>query len=88
MFYHEKGGSFGLKRQCFTAKKGIHFGLKSQCFIAKKGNFYLKSQYFAAKKGGHFQTGEQGWVSLFPVSEGAGSTTQHWCRLLSLHSET
>ncbi len=37
--YREKGGSFGLKSQRFTAKKGVHFGLKSQCFIMKKGLF-------------------------------------------------
>ncbi len=39
VFYREKGGSFGLKSQCFTVKRGVHFGLKSQCFIAKKGSF-------------------------------------------------
>ncbi len=37
------------------------------------GRFQLKSQCFATKKGGYFQTGEQGWVALFPVSEGAGT---------------
>ncbi len=25
---------------------------------------------FCSKEGGHFQTGEQGWVPHFPVSEG------------------
>ncbi len=46
MFYRAKGGSFGLKSQCFTAKKEVNFELKSQCFIAKKG--------CCSKIGGHF----------------------------------
>ncbi len=29
------------------------------------------------QKGGNFQTGEQGWVLIFPVSEGAGSWGLH-----------
>ncbi len=71
-FTVKKGCSFGLKSQCFTAKKGIHFELKSQCFIMKKGSFWAEKSVFCHKKGGHFQTGEQGWVPLFPLSEGAG----------------
>ncbi len=50
-------------------KKGVHFGLKSQCFIEKKGSFRAEKSVFLHEKGGHFQTGEQGWVPLFPVSE-------------------
>ncbi len=72
MFYCEKEDSFWLKSQCFTTKKGVHFGLKSLCFITKKGSFGVEKSMFCCKKGGHFQTGEQGWVPLFPVSEGAG----------------
>ncbi len=30
---------------------------------------------FCSKKGGNFQTGEEGWVPLFPVSKGAGVIT-------------
>ncbi len=44
-------------------KKGVHFGLKSQFFHEKEGNFKI---------------GEQGWVPLFPVSEGAGPLPL-WC---------
>ncbi len=51
----EKGGSFGLKNQCFTAKKGVHFGFKSQCFSEKRGSF------------SNWRTR----VPLFPVSDGA-----------------
>ncbi len=72
MFYSEKGGSFGLKSQCFTSKKGVHFGLKVSVLSRKRGRFELKSQVFCSQKGGHFQTREQGWVPLFPVSEGVG----------------
>ncbi len=61
-----------LKRRYFTAKKGIHFELKLQCFIAKRGSFLVEKSMFCSKKEGHFQTGEQGWAPLFPVSEGAG----------------
>ncbi len=51
-----KGGSFGLKSQCFTAKKVVHFGLKNQCFIAKKGSFWAEKSVFCRKKGGaHLQ---------------------------------
>ncbi len=77
MFYCENGSSFGLKSQCFTPKKGVHFGLKSQCFIAKKGLFSAEKSVFCCKKGGNFQTGEQGWVPFFPVSEGAGALLLH-----------
>ncbi len=80
-----KGVNFDV--QCFTVKMGVHLGCKvsvlpqKRGFILdwkvgvlsrKRGRFELKSQCFHAKKGGNFQTGEQGWVSLFPVSEGAG----------------
>ncbi len=83
--YCENGGSFGLKSQCFTAKKGVNFELKSQCFIAKKGSFWAEKSVFCCKKGGHFQTGEQGWVPVFPVSEGAGVPYFHnrsFCTLI------
>ncbi len=59
MFYREKGCSFGLKSQVFYHKKGV--------FI------WAKKSVFCHKKGDHFQTGEQGWVPLFPDSEGAGT---------------
>ncbi len=43
-FTLKNGGSFGMKRQCFTTKKksvfyhekGVVFELKSQCFVTKK----------------------------------------------------
>ncbi len=38
----------------------------------KKESFWAEKSVFCRKIGGHFQTGEQGWVPLFPVSEGAG----------------
>ncbi len=40
---------------------------------------------FCNKKGGHFQTGEQGWVPLFPVSEGAGKRAKHEKRPATFH---
>ncbi len=42
-------------------------------FYCEKGLFWAEKSVFYCKKGGHFQTGEQGWVPLFPVSEAAGS---------------
>ncbi len=60
------------EKSLFYCKKGIEFVLKSQCFIMKKGSFLAEKSVFCHKKGGHFQTGEQEWVPLFPVSEGAG----------------
>ncbi len=83
--FGEKGVNFDV--QCFTVKKRVYLGwkvsvllekregnfrLKSQCFIAKKRSFWAEKSVFCCKKEGHFQTGEQGWVPLFPVSEGAG----------------
>ncbi len=53
-------------------KRGFIFGLKSQCFITKRVSFWVKKLVFCRKKRRHFQTGEQGWVPLVPVSEGAG----------------
>ncbi len=39
---------------------------------------------FCHKKGGHFQTGEQEWVPLFPVSKGAMTMSgmPETCRML------
>ncbi len=65
--------------QCFMVKKGVHFGLKSQCFIMKIGSFEAEKSVFCHKIGGHFQTGEQGWVSFFPVSERAGIRDGAFC---------
>ncbi len=70
MFYREKGGSFGLTSPCFTTKKG---SILDPQFITKKGSFGAEKSVLS-QKGGHFQTGEQGWVPFFPVSEGARST--------------
>ncbi len=47
----------------FYLEKRFVLSLKSQCFATKRGNF---------------QTGEQGWVLLFPVSEGAGITESRY----------
>ncbi len=60
------------EKSVFYRKKGVHFELKSLCFIAKKGLFWAQKSVFYHKKGGHFQTGKQGWVPRFPLSEGAG----------------
>ncbi len=67
-----KRGFIWAEKSLFYCKKGIEFVLKSQCFIMKKGSFWAEKSVFCHKKGGHFQTGEQEWVPLFPVSEGAG----------------
>ncbi len=69
--FGEKGVNFDV--QCFTMKKGGSFGLKSQCFIAKKGLFWAEKSVFCCKKGGHFKTGEPWWVPLFALSKRAGS---------------
>ncbi len=66
----------------FIAKKWVHFGLKRQCFIVKNGLFWAEKPVFCRQKGGHFQTGEQGWVPFFPVSEGAGICGRYWCKHL------
>ncbi len=66
-------GEIWAEKSVFYHKKGVHFGLKIQCFIAKKGLFSAEKSVFCHKKGCNFQTGEQGWVPLFPVSEGAGT---------------
>ncbi len=63
MFYHRKGGSFWIEKSVFYHEKGVVLSSKVLVMIM---------QCFAAKKGGNFQTREQGWVPLFPVSEGAG----------------
>ncbi len=79
----EKGIIFYV--QCFTVKRGVHLGwqvsvlpqkggsfwTEKSAFYRKKGSFWAKKSMFCRKKGGNFQTGEQGWVPLFPVSEGA-----------------
>ncbi len=43
----------------------------------KGGSFWTEKSVLYRKKGGHFQTGEQGWVPFFPLSEGAGATGQN-----------
>ncbi len=55
VFYHKRGGSFWTEMSVFYCKKGVVFSWKVSVLL---------------QKGGHFQTGEQGWVPLFPVSEG------------------
>ncbi len=71
-FSWEKG-YFGTHLQCFTVKRGKGF------IWAEKSVFYHQKWVFLSwkvsillQKGDHFETGEQGWVLLFPVSEGAG----------------
>ncbi len=71
MFFCEKECSFGLKSQCFTTKKGFIWNWKVSVLSWKKGSFWAEKSVFCRKRGGHFQTGEQGWVPLSPVSEGA-----------------
>ncbi len=82
MFYCEKG----LKNQCFTAKKGVHFELESQCFITTKASFSAEKSVFCRKIGVHFQTGEQRWVPLFPVSEGGSRDTNLTWDLFTVES--
>ncbi len=54
----------------YRQKRGFILNWNVSVLLRKRGRFELKGQCFAAK-GGHFQTGEKGWVPLFPVSEGA-----------------
>ncbi len=50
----------------------VHLVWKVSVLPQKGGSFWTeKSVFCLKKKGGNFQTGEQGWVPLFPVSEGA-----------------
>ncbi len=82
--FGEKWVNFDV--QCFTGRMKVHLCWKVSVLPQKKG-FILdwKSVFYHAKgvilswkvsvlpqKGGNFQTGEQGWVPLFPVCEGAG----------------
>ncbi len=60
----------GFIRACVLPQKGGSFWTEKSVLSRKRGHFELKSQ-FLPQKGGHFQTGEQGWVPLFAVSEGA-----------------
>ncbi len=70
-FTMKKWGSFRLKSQCFTSKRGLILDWKVSVLSWKRSCFELKSQVFCRKRGGYFQSGEQGWVPLFAVSEGA-----------------
>ncbi len=63
-----KGCSFALKSHVLLQKRGFILDWKVSVLSRKRGRFELKS--VLPQKGGHFQTGEQGWVPLFPVSEG------------------
>ncbi len=72
VFYHEKGGSFWTEKSVFYREKGAVWAEKS---------------VFCRKKGGNFQTGEQGWVPLFQVSEGAGVQlwwSRWYCHLVQI----
>ncbi len=86
MFLLWKWGFIWSEKSVFYCKKGDHFGLKTQCFSAKKGLFWAEKSVFCSKKGGNFQTGEQGWVPLFPVSEWAGGIYMSLvCRIFHNH---
>ncbi len=61
--------------QCFTVKKRFHLGWKVSVLSWKRESFWAEKSVFCSKKGSHFQTGEQGWIPLFPVSEGAGQVS-------------
>ncbi len=94
--FGEKGVNFDI--QYFTMNKGVHLGWKvtvlpqtrwfiliwKVCFIMKKGWFWAEKSVFCHKIGGHFQTGEHGWVPLFPVSEGAWFETLHEADILTI----
>ncbi len=56
----QKRGSFSTKMSVFYHEKGIVLSSKVGVL---------------SKKGGDFQTGEHGWVPLFPVNEGARHST-------------
>ncbi len=58
VFYHKKRGSSWTEKSVFYCDKGVILSWKVCALPQKKG---------------HFQTGEQGWVPLFPVSEEAES---------------
>ncbi len=60
LIYHKKGGSFWTEKSVFYREKCL---------------FWAEKSVFCHKKGGNFQTGEQWWVPLFPVSERAGQLT-------------
>ncbi len=75
--------------QCFTVKMGVHLGWKVSVLPQKGGSFwteksvfYREKSVYSCKKGGNFQTGKQGWVPLFPVSEGAGREPPTLCHLI------
>ncbi len=80
--FGEKGDTFDI--QCFTMKMGVHLVWKVSVLPQKGGSFWTEMSVFYREKGvvlswkisvlpqkrGNFQTGEQGWVPLFPVIEG------------------
>ncbi len=83
--FGENGFNFDV--QCFTMKKGLHLSWKVSVLSKKRGSFWTEKSVFyhekgvilsekfsvLPQKGVHFQTGEQGWVPLYPVVEGAGA---------------
>ncbi len=71
MFYLEKGFHLGWKVSVLPQKRGFILNWKIIVLSRKRGCFELKSQCLAAKKV-IFKLDEQGWVPLFPMSEGAG----------------
>ncbi len=70
--YCENGIHLGWKVCVLPPKKGGSFWTEKSVFYCEKGSFWAENSVFCHKKGGHFQTGEQRWVPLFPVSERAG----------------
>ncbi len=63
VFYHEKGGSFSNEKLVFYHQKGVVLSWKVSVLLQKED---------------HFETGEQGWVPLFPVSKGARDEHNRW----------
>ncbi len=66
-----KWGFIWAEKSVFYRKKRGSFWTEKSVFYCEKGDV-LSWKVFCCKKGGNFQTGEHGWVPLFPVSEGAG----------------
>ncbi len=66
-----KGGFIWATKLVFYSKKGGSFWTEKSVFYHEKELFWAEKSVFCHKKGSYCQTGEQGWIPLFPVSEGA-----------------
>ncbi len=73
----KKGVHLGWKVSVLPQKRRFILNWNVSVLSRKRGRLSWKVSVLPQKRG-HFQTGEQGWVPLFPVSEGARFQTYKW----------